>query len=194
MSGTQLGFSRMCPCSCLIPFQSCFMLELSLERCGVVEKTLLCRSGLWQSWTWWLLRLLGGSQASRSDREQVPPPVPGFQVHVPSADTHICTPVPLQSILAGWLCTSTVLSPALSHLAGLTDYAMALPFVRQQVYKTVESKVQKQTKGLYPAPLKIIEVTPLRGGRNCRAAGSVGKRGDPSSESSQHPDPHRDQS
>ncbi|XP_027765684.1 trifunctional enzyme subunit alpha, mitochondrial, partial [Empidonax traillii] len=40
----------------------------------------------------------------------------------------------------------------------LTDYAMALPFVRQQVYKTVESKVQKQTKGLYPAPLKIIEV------------------------------------
>uniref|UniRef100_A0A8C5TF22 Trifunctional enzyme subunit alpha, mitochondrial n=1 Tax=Malurus cyaneus samueli TaxID=2593467 RepID=A0A8C5TF22_9PASS len=45
----------------------------------------------------------------------------------------------------------------------LTDYAMALPFVRQQVYKTVESKVQKQTKGLYPAPLKIIEVTPLQG-------------------------------
>ncbi|NXF13604.1 ECHA enzyme, partial [Smithornis capensis] len=40
----------------------------------------------------------------------------------------------------------------------LTDYAMALPFLRQQVYKTVESKVQKQTKGLYPAPLKIIEV------------------------------------
>ncbi|XP_065487243.1 trifunctional enzyme subunit alpha, mitochondrial [Caloenas nicobarica] len=40
----------------------------------------------------------------------------------------------------------------------ITDYAMALPFVRRQVYKTVESKVQKQTKGLYPAPLKIIEV------------------------------------
>ncbi|NWH55188.1 ECHA enzyme, partial [Fregata magnificens] len=40
----------------------------------------------------------------------------------------------------------------------ITDYAMALPFVRQQVYKTVESRVQKQTKGLYPAPLKIIEV------------------------------------
>uniref|UniRef100_A0A8C0HS27 enoyl-CoA hydratase n=1 Tax=Buteo japonicus TaxID=224669 RepID=A0A8C0HS27_9AVES len=37
-------------------------------------------------------------------------------------------------------------------------YAMALPFVRRQVYKTVENKVQKQTKGLYPAPLKIIEV------------------------------------
>uniref|UniRef100_A0A8B9T9D3 Trifunctional enzyme subunit alpha, mitochondrial n=1 Tax=Anas platyrhynchos TaxID=8839 RepID=A0A8B9T9D3_ANAPL len=42
----------------------------------------------------------------------------------------------------------------------ITDYAMALPFVRKQVYKTVESKVQKQTKGLYPAPLKIIEVMP----------------------------------
>ncbi|XP_025967043.2 trifunctional enzyme subunit alpha, mitochondrial [Dromaius novaehollandiae] len=40
----------------------------------------------------------------------------------------------------------------------ITDYAMAIPFVRQQVYKRVESKVQKQTKGLYPAPLKIIEV------------------------------------
>lgn len=48
----------------------------------------------------------------------------------------------------------------LSHLSEITDYAMALPFVRQQVYKTVESKVQKQTKGLYPAPLKIIEVIP----------------------------------
>ena len=48
----------------------------------------------------------------------------------------------------------------MSHLAEITDYAMALPFVRRQVYKTVESKVQKQTKGLYPAPLKIIEVTP----------------------------------
>uniref|UniRef100_A0A8C8ACD3 Trifunctional enzyme subunit alpha, mitochondrial n=1 Tax=Otus sunia TaxID=257818 RepID=A0A8C8ACD3_9STRI len=45
----------------------------------------------------------------------------------------------------------------LSHLAELTDYAMAVPFVRQQVYKTVENKVRKQTKGLYPAPLKIIE-------------------------------------
>lgn len=55
---------------------------------------------------------------------------------------------------------STVLRHVLSHLAEITDYAMALPFVRQQVYKTVESKVQKQTKGLYPAPVKIIEVTP----------------------------------
>ncbi|XP_021109245.1 trifunctional enzyme subunit alpha, mitochondrial isoform X2 [Heterocephalus glaber] len=39
----------------------------------------------------------------------------------------------------------------------LTSYAMRIPFVRQQVYKTVEEKVRKQTKGLYPAPLKIID-------------------------------------
>lgn len=52
-----------------------------------------------------------------------------------------------------------MLRRVLSRLAEITDYAMALPFVRQQVYKTVEGKVQKQTKGLYPAPLKIIEVT-----------------------------------
>uniref|UniRef100_A0A673KR10 Trifunctional enzyme subunit alpha, mitochondrial n=1 Tax=Sinocyclocheilus rhinocerous TaxID=307959 RepID=A0A673KR10_9TELE len=31
------------------------------------------------------------------------------------------------------------------------------PFVRQQIYNTVQKKVMKQTKGLYPAPLKIIE-------------------------------------
>ncbi|XP_018119632.1 trifunctional enzyme subunit alpha, mitochondrial [Xenopus laevis] len=40
----------------------------------------------------------------------------------------------------------------------ITDYVMSVPFVRQQIYNTVEKKVQKQTKGLYPAPLKIIEV------------------------------------
>nr|XP_056709132.1 trifunctional enzyme subunit alpha, mitochondrial isoform X2 [Euleptes europaea] len=40
----------------------------------------------------------------------------------------------------------------------VTDYAMNIPFVREQVYKTVEGKVRKQTKGLYPAPLNIIEV------------------------------------
>uniref|UniRef100_A0A670HXD9 Trifunctional enzyme subunit alpha, mitochondrial n=1 Tax=Podarcis muralis TaxID=64176 RepID=A0A670HXD9_PODMU len=40
----------------------------------------------------------------------------------------------------------------------MMDYAMGIAFVRQQVYKTVEGKVQKQTKGLYPAPLKIIKV------------------------------------
>uniref|UniRef100_A0A803SUZ6 enoyl-CoA hydratase n=1 Tax=Anolis carolinensis TaxID=28377 RepID=A0A803SUZ6_ANOCA len=40
----------------------------------------------------------------------------------------------------------------------VTDYVMAIPFVRQQIYKTVEGRVQKQTKGLYPAPLNIIAV------------------------------------
>ncbi|XP_077008448.1 trifunctional enzyme subunit alpha, mitochondrial isoform X2 [Tamandua tetradactyla] len=40
----------------------------------------------------------------------------------------------------------------------LTSYAMTIPFIRQQIYKKVEEKVQKQTKGLYPAPLKIIDV------------------------------------
>ncbi|XP_053565455.1 trifunctional enzyme subunit alpha, mitochondrial [Bombina bombina] len=40
----------------------------------------------------------------------------------------------------------------------ITDYVMSVAFVREQIYKTVEKKVRKQTKGLYPAPLKIIEV------------------------------------
>uniref|UniRef100_A0A8C4RM13 Trifunctional enzyme subunit alpha, mitochondrial n=1 Tax=Erpetoichthys calabaricus TaxID=27687 RepID=A0A8C4RM13_ERPCA len=40
----------------------------------------------------------------------------------------------------------------------VTDYVMNIPFVRNQIYNTVEKKVMKQTKGLYPAPLKIIEV------------------------------------
>ncbi|XP_068820341.1 trifunctional enzyme subunit alpha, mitochondrial [Capricornis sumatraensis] len=40
----------------------------------------------------------------------------------------------------------------------MTSYALSIPFVRQQIYKKVEEKVQKQTKGLYPAPLKIIDV------------------------------------
>ncbi|KAL4630574.1 trifunctional enzyme subunit alpha, mitochondrial-like [Arapaima gigas] len=40
----------------------------------------------------------------------------------------------------------------------LQDYIMRISFVRQQIYKTVTKKVMKQTKGLYPAPLKIIEV------------------------------------
>uniref|UniRef100_A0A2K6KLS6 enoyl-CoA hydratase n=1 Tax=Rhinopithecus bieti TaxID=61621 RepID=A0A2K6KLS6_RHIBE len=40
----------------------------------------------------------------------------------------------------------------------LTAYAMTIPFVRQQVYKKVEEEVRKKTKGLYPAPLKIIDV------------------------------------
>ncbi|XP_055028669.2 trifunctional enzyme subunit alpha, mitochondrial [Misgurnus anguillicaudatus] len=39
----------------------------------------------------------------------------------------------------------------------IQDYVMSFPFVRKQIYNTVEKKVMKQTKGLYPAPLKIIE-------------------------------------
>lgn len=38
------------------------------------------------------------------------------------------------------------------------SWAMKFPFIRQQIYKMVEKKVMTQTKGLYPAPLKIIEV------------------------------------
>lgn len=45
------------------------------------------------------------------------------------------------------------------YLTELTSYAMGIPFVRQQVYKKVEEQVRKQTKGLYPAPLKIIDVS-----------------------------------
>uniref|UniRef100_A0AAA9T3P8 enoyl-CoA hydratase n=3 Tax=Bos TaxID=9903 RepID=A0AAA9T3P8_BOVIN len=44
------------------------------------------------------------------------------------------------------------------YLTELTSYALSIPFVRQQIYKKVEEKVRKQTKGLYPAPLKIIDV------------------------------------
>lgn len=40
----------------------------------------------------------------------------------------------------------------------ITDYVMGIAFVRKQIYNTVEKRVMKQTKGLYPAPLKIIEV------------------------------------
>ncbi|XP_008579619.1 PREDICTED: trifunctional enzyme subunit alpha, mitochondrial [Galeopterus variegatus] len=40
----------------------------------------------------------------------------------------------------------------------LTAFALTIPFVRQQIYKKVEEKVRKQTKSLYPAPLKIIDV------------------------------------
>ncbi|KAL7889016.1 hypothetical protein AOLI_G00039900 [Acnodon oligacanthus] len=37
------------------------------------------------------------------------------------------------------------------------DAVLGIPLVRKQVYKTVTEKVMKQTKGLYPAPLNIIE-------------------------------------
>ncbi|CAL8287633.1 unnamed protein product [Gadus morhua 'NCC'] len=39
----------------------------------------------------------------------------------------------------------------------LQDYVMSYPVVRNQIYKTVTGKVMKQSKGLYPAPLKIID-------------------------------------
>ncbi|XP_066533572.1 hydroxyacyl-CoA dehydrogenase trifunctional multienzyme complex subunit alpha a isoform X1 [Hoplias malabaricus] len=39
----------------------------------------------------------------------------------------------------------------------LQSAVLGIPFVRKQIYKTVNNKVMKQTKGLYPAPLKIIE-------------------------------------
>uniref|UniRef100_A0AAQ5ZC15 Trifunctional enzyme subunit alpha, mitochondrial n=1 Tax=Amphiprion ocellaris TaxID=80972 RepID=A0AAQ5ZC15_AMPOC len=40
----------------------------------------------------------------------------------------------------------------------IQDYIMSFELVRNQIYKTVHGKVMKQSKGLYPAPLKIIEV------------------------------------
>ncbi|XP_038057492.1 trifunctional enzyme subunit alpha, mitochondrial-like [Patiria miniata] len=40
----------------------------------------------------------------------------------------------------------------------MTDYVMSLDFVKKQIYKRVHGMVMKQTKGLYPAPLKIIDV------------------------------------
>lgn len=94
--------------------------------------------------------------------EQTVLPVARFQVHVAVADmqySDLCSIFPVNHLKTG-CAYRTVLRRVLSPLAEITDYAMALPFVRQQVYKTVEGKVQKQTKGLYPAPLKIIEVTP----------------------------------
>ncbi|XP_048830307.1 trifunctional enzyme subunit alpha, mitochondrial-like [Brienomyrus brachyistius] len=39
----------------------------------------------------------------------------------------------------------------------LQDYIMGIEFVRKQIYNTASKKVMKLTKGLYPAPLKIIE-------------------------------------
>ncbi|XP_077588215.1 hydroxyacyl-CoA dehydrogenase trifunctional multienzyme complex subunit alpha b [Stigmatopora nigra] len=39
----------------------------------------------------------------------------------------------------------------------IQDYVMSFELVRKQIYKTVHGKVMKQSKGLYPAPLKIID-------------------------------------
>uniref|UniRef100_A0A673KPS7 Trifunctional enzyme subunit alpha, mitochondrial n=1 Tax=Sinocyclocheilus rhinocerous TaxID=307959 RepID=A0A673KPS7_9TELE len=46
---------------------------------------------------------------------------------------------------------------AVEAARGLSKCLQYYPFVRQQIYNTVQKKVMKQTKGLYPAPLKIIE-------------------------------------
>uniref|UniRef100_A0A671L9G3 Trifunctional enzyme subunit alpha, mitochondrial n=1 Tax=Sinocyclocheilus anshuiensis TaxID=1608454 RepID=A0A671L9G3_9TELE len=46
---------------------------------------------------------------------------------------------------------------AVEAARGLSKCLQYYPFVRQQMYNTVQKKVMKQTKGLYPAPLKIIE-------------------------------------
>uniref|UniRef100_A0A8D0C5G9 enoyl-CoA hydratase n=1 Tax=Scleropages formosus TaxID=113540 RepID=A0A8D0C5G9_SCLFO len=44
-----------------------------------------------------------------------------------------------------------------SLMQKVQDYVMGIEFVRKQIYNTVNKRVMKQTKGLYPAPLKIIE-------------------------------------
>uniref|UniRef100_A0A8C6WNB5 enoyl-CoA hydratase n=1 Tax=Neogobius melanostomus TaxID=47308 RepID=A0A8C6WNB5_9GOBI len=43
------------------------------------------------------------------------------------------------------------------NFAELQDTVMGLGPVQNKIYKTVREKVQKQTKGLYPAPVKIID-------------------------------------
>ncbi|KAL2098927.1 hypothetical protein ACEWY4_005407 [Coilia grayii] len=44
-----------------------------------------------------------------------------------------------------------------SLMQKIQDYFMSYEIVRTQIYNMVKNKVMKQTKGLYPAPLKIIE-------------------------------------
>uniref|UniRef100_A0A3B3WGF4 Trifunctional enzyme subunit alpha, mitochondrial n=1 Tax=Poecilia mexicana TaxID=48701 RepID=A0A3B3WGF4_9TELE len=50
-----------------------------------------------------------------------------------------------------------------SMMQKIQDYVMSFEFVRNKIYKTVHDKVMKQSKGLYPAPLKIIEVSKTHG-------------------------------
>ncbi|XP_023682312.1 hydroxyacyl-CoA dehydrogenase trifunctional multienzyme complex subunit alpha a [Paramormyrops kingsleyae] len=60
--------------------------------------------------------------------------------------------------LAKGVASGTVpVKPQKRIMQKIQDYIMGIPLVRQQIYKTVGKKVAKQTKGLYPAPLKIIE-------------------------------------
>ncbi|XP_002738122.1 trifunctional enzyme subunit alpha, mitochondrial, partial [Saccoglossus kowalevskii] len=39
----------------------------------------------------------------------------------------------------------------------LTDYVMSTGFVRDQIFKKAKAQVMKQTQGLYPAPLRILD-------------------------------------
>ncbi|KAL7298695.1 hypothetical protein TKK_0008454 [Trichogramma kaykai] len=40
----------------------------------------------------------------------------------------------------------------------VTNYALSIEFVKDQIFKKAKAQVMKQTNGLYPAPLKILEV------------------------------------
>lgn len=53
----------------------------------------------------------------------------------------------------------TILKTEYSVSVELTDYVMSFEMVRNKIYNTVHGKVMKQSKGLYPAPLKIIDVS-----------------------------------
>ena len=45
-----------------------------------------------------------------------------------------------------------------STVQKLTNYVMSIDFVKDQIFKKAKAQVMKQTNGLYPAPLKILEV------------------------------------
>jgi enoyl-CoA hydratase/long-chain 3-hydroxyacyl-CoA dehydrogenase len=40
----------------------------------------------------------------------------------------------------------------------LMNFALSTTFVKNKVFETAKGKVMKQTKGLYPSPLKILDV------------------------------------
>lgn len=44
------------------------------------------------------------------------------------------------------------------NVAKATEFALKYDFVKNYVFDTAKGKVMKQTNGLYPAPLKILEV------------------------------------
>uniref|UniRef100_A0A4W4E558 Trifunctional enzyme subunit alpha, mitochondrial n=1 Tax=Electrophorus electricus TaxID=8005 RepID=A0A4W4E558_ELEEL len=49
------------------------------------------------------------------------------------------------------------LTKEMNMMQKIQDHVMSYSFVQNRIYSTVEKKVLKQTKGLYPAPMKIIE-------------------------------------